>query len=346
MITHTAAELAQICGATLEGDGQRELVGPASLDEAAGNEISFARDRRFTSQISKTRAGAVIVPHDLELDREDIALLRVENPSLAFSKAISSFLPERERPRGVIEEGSSIDPAAELGEGCSVAFGCSIAAGAKLGANVVLYPGCVIGPDVEIGADCVLYPRVVVYAGCKIGERCILHAGCVIGSDGFGFDPTASGWEKVPHCGTVEIGSDVEIGANSTIDRGRFGPTRISKGCKLDNLVHLAHNVLLEEGVLIAAQTGVAGSSILRRGVLVGGQVGVGGHLEVGPGARLGAQTGVAFSVEGGKEYWGTPAVEKRVALRASSIGARLPEMRKLLLDLDRRIAALESKSL
>ena len=343
MITHTAAELAQICGATLEGDGERQLVGPASLDDASTNEVSFARDRRFTPQLAETRAGAVIVPHDLELERPDIALLRVENPSRAFSKAIASFLPQHERPRGVIEEGASIDPAAELGEGCSVAFGCSIAAGAKLGANVVLYPGCVIGPDVEIGADCVLYPNVVVYAGCIVGERCILHAGCVIGSDGFGFDPTARGWEKVPQCGTVEVGSDVEIGANSTIDRGRFGPTKIGNGCKLDNLVHLAHNVVLEDGVLMAAQCGVAGSSTLGKGTLLGGQVGISGHIEVGAGARLGAQSGVAGNIVGGKDYFGAPAREKGASLRASALTARLPEMRQQLRDLEQRLAALET---
>ena len=345
MITHTASELAQICGATLEGDGTIELVGPAALDEASGNQVSFARDRRFAPQLETTRAGAVILPHDVLLDRSDLALLRVEDPNRAFSKAIASFLPQEDTERGVIDEGAHVDPTAVVGADVSIGFGCSVGAGARLEDGCVLHPGCRIGPRVEIGAGTVCHPNVVVYAGCRIGPRSILHAGCVIGSDGFGFEPSPGGWEKVPQCGTVEIGADVEIGANCTIDRGRFGPTRVGDGCKLDNLVHLAHNVVLEEGCALAAQVGIAGSTTVRRGAILGGQVGVGGHLEIGPQARIGGQGGVHSSLPGGKDYWGTPVTEKAAAMRAQALLLRLPAMRDLLRDLTGRVKALESNT-
>jgi len=351
MITHTAAEIAHICGATLEGDGNVELVGPAALGEASGNQISFARDGRFVSQLQQTRAGAVIVPHDLrsedlKLGRPNMALLRVENPSQAFSKAIATFLPLLERPFGVIEEGALIDPSAQLEEGCSVAGGASVGKDARIGRDVILYPGCAVGAGATIGAGTVCHPNVVIYAGSSIGERCILHAGCVIGADGFGFDPTPRGWEKVPQCGTVEIGCDVEIGANSTIDCGRFGPTKIGNGCKLDNLVHLAHNVVLEDGVLLAAQVGIAGSTTVQRGAILGGQVGVGGHLRIGAGARVGGQAGVTASIEGNRDYWGLPARDKGDVLRSVVSVGRLPEMRKLMQELAKRVEALESNSI
>lgn len=344
MITHTAKELAAICGARLEGDGEVRLVGAASLAEATGQHVSFVRDDRFAHKLRETRAGAVILPPGLDAGRTDLALLRSENPNRAFSLAITSFQPPDRVAAGVIDSGASIHPDAILGEGVSVGFGCSVGAGAKLEAGVVLYPGCVIGARVEIGADTVCHPSVVIYAGCSIGEGCTLHAGCVIGSDGFGFDHTENGWEKVPQCGTVEIGRDVELGANVTIDRGRFGPTRIGNGVKLDNLVHLAHNVTIEDGVLIAAQSGIAGSTRLGRGSILGGQVGVVGHLDIAPFVRVGAQTGVTTNLEAGKEYFGSPARPRVEVMRGIAHTARLPAMRQLLRELQDRVETLEKE--
>lgn len=345
MITHTAAELAQICGATLDGNGEIVLVGPASLSEASSNEVSFVRDRRHSLRFEETRAGAVFVPEDLQLERCDVALLRAANPSRAFSLAIESFLPQTDQPRGVIHSRVAIDPTVELGEGVSVGAGCSVGAGAKLGAEVILHPGCVVGPRVEIGAGTVLFPNVVLYADCRVGERCVLHAGCVLGADGFGFEPGKGGWEKVPQCGTVEIGDDVEIGANSCIDRGRFGPTRVENGVKIDNLVQVGHNVVVGEGALLVSQVGVAGSVRIGPGAVLGGQVGVAGHLEIGAGARLAGRSGAVGTLAGGKDYYGMPARETAEAFRIEATLGKLPEMRRLLRKLDNRVRSLESKS-
>ncbi|MAB79095.1 MAG: UDP-3-O-(3-hydroxymyristoyl)glucosamine N-acyltransferase [Planctomycetes bacterium] len=344
MITHTAAELARICGATLDGNGEVELVGPASLSEAASNEVSFIRDGRHSLRFEKTRAGAVFVPEDLQLERSDVALLRTANPSSAFSLAIESFRPPADHPRGVIHPRAAIDPTVELGEGVSVGAGCCVGAGVKLGAEVVLHPGCVVGPRVEIGAGTVLFPNVVLYGDCRVGERCVLHAGCVLGADGFGFEPGKDGWEKVPQCGTVEIGDDVEIGANSCIDRGRFGPTRVEDGVKIDNLVQLGHNVVVGKGALLVSQVGVAGSVRIGPGAVLGGQVGVAGHLEIGAGARLAGQSGAVRTLAGGKDYYGMPAREAAEALRIEATLGKLPEMRRLLRRLEKRVRSLESQ--
>jgi UDP-3-O-[3-hydroxymyristoyl] glucosamine N-acyltransferase len=177
----------------------------------------------------------------------------------------------------------------------------------------------------------------VLYAGVEVGERCLIHAGAVIGADGFGFEPTPEGWEKVPQCGTVVIEDDVEIGANTTIDRGRFGATRIGRGAKIDNLVMIGHNVQVGPGSLLVAQVGVSGSTKLGKGVILGGQVGAAGHLTIGDGARVGAQGGIAQSIEGGKDYFGSPVMDKREAFRLGVLYRRLPAMVKRIEELEKR---------
>ena len=206
----------------------------------------------------------------------------------------------------------------------------------------MLHPRVTIGPGAQVGADCVLYPGVVLYDGVVLGERCVLHAGAVIGADGFGFEPTASGWEKVPQCGTALIGDDVEIGANCTIDRGRFEATRIGNGVKLDNLVHVAHNVVVEDGALLIAQAGVAGSSRIGARAILAGQVGIGGHVEIGPGARIAAQSGVARDVPAGQDQFGTPAREKGEAFRLQALYGKLPDLHRRVRALERTLEAKE----
>jgi UDP-3-O-[3-hydroxymyristoyl] glucosamine N-acyltransferase len=202
----------------------------------------------------------------------------------------------------------------------------------------VLHAGVQVGAGARVGAESVLHPGVVLYPGVVLGQRCLIHAGTVIGSDGFGFDPTPEGWEKIPQYGTVVIGDDVEMGANCAIDRGRFDATRIGNGVKLDNLVHVAHNVVIEDGALLVAQVGVAGSVRIGARAILAGQAGIGGHITIGAGARIGGQSGVSKSVPAGEDQFGTPSCEKNEALRAISLSRKLPELFQRVRALERRL--------
>ena len=338
MIQRTASELAELCGAVLEGDGARVLVGPAGLAEAKPDQVSFLRSVRHSAELAATRAGAVLVPLELTLERRDLALLRCADPSRAFSQVVEAFQPRSERPPAGVHPSAVLGEDVRLGEGVSIGALRSVGAGSELGARVVLHPGVHLGPEVRIGADSVLHPGVVLYAGVELGRRCLLHGGTVIGSDGFGFEPGQAGWEKVPQCGTVILGDDVEIGANCAIDRGRFEATRIGNGVKLDNLVHIAHNVVVEDGALLIAQVGIAGSTRIGSGAILAGQVGIAGHLEIGARARVGAQSGVGMDLESGKEYFGSPARDKVEAFRMLALYAKLPELARRVRELERRL--------
>ena len=336
MATLTVSEIARLCDATLEGEGgDRTVVGPATLVDARSDEVSFLGNPRYQAELEHTSACAVLVPEDLQTTRSDLALLRCANPSRAFTRVIEAFSPPDDRPAAgvhptaVIEEGAEVPPDAMVGPNVTVG------ARAILGAGVVLHANVYVGARSRIGAGTVVHPGAVLYHDTLVGERCILHAGCVLGSDGFGFEPTATGWDKIPQCGTVEVGDDVEIGANVTVDRGRFRATRIGSGAKLDNLVHVAHNVEVGDHTLLLAQVGIAGSSKIGQRVILAGQVGVVGHVEVGDGARVSAQSGVSKSLEGGRDYFGSPAKPQREGLRQVAALGKLDELRK-------RVEALE----
>jgi UDP-3-O-[3-hydroxymyristoyl] glucosamine N-acyltransferase len=342
MIQRTASELAELCQAVLEGDGGRLLVGPAALDEARSDQVSFVRSARHAGELETTRAGAVIVPFDLSARRPDVALLRCQDPSRAFSRVVEAFRDPLPPPPPGVHPSAVVEKGARIGPGASVGPLCYVGGGAELGERVVLHAGVKLGPGVKIGADCVLHFGVVLYHGVELGKRCLIHAGSVIGSDGFGFEPTRDGWEKVPQCGTVVVGDDVEIGANCAIDRGRFEATRIGNGVKLDNLVHLAHNVVVEDGALLIAQVGVAGSSRIGARAVLAGQVGVVGHVEIGPGARIAAQSGVSRDVPAGEDQFGSPAREKGEAFRLHALYGKLPELFQRVRELERRLGREE----
>ena len=338
MIQRTASELAELCGAVLEGDGARVLVGPASLSEARADQVSFLRSARNAPELDGTRAGAVIVPFDLRSQRRDLALLRCQDPSRAFSRVVEVFRPAGARPAPGVDPRAAVARDARLGEGVSIGPGCVVGAGAEIGARCVLHPGVVVGPGARVGEDGELHPGVVLYAGVELGRRCLVHANTVLGSDGFGFEPTRDGWEKVPQCGTVVVGDDVEIGANCAIDRGRFGATSIGHGVKIDNLVHVAHNVVVGDGALLIAQVGVAGSARIGERAVLAGQVGIAGHVEIGPGARIGAQSGVGKDVPAGQDQFGSPSREKGEAFRILTLYWKLPELFQRLRALERRL--------
>ena len=342
MIQRTASELAELCQAVLEGDGARLLVGPAALGEARSDQVSFVRSARHAGELATTRAGAVIVPFDLSARRPDVALLRCKDPSRAFSRVVEAFRRPLPPPHPGVHPSAVVERGVRIGNGASVGPLCFVGADAELGERVVLHAGVKVGPGVKIGDESVLHFGVVLYHGVELGKRCLVHAGSVLGSDGFGFEPTHDGWEKVPQCGSVVVGNDVEIGANCAIDRGRFEATRIGNGVKLDNLVHLAHNVIVEDGALIIAQVGVAGSTRIGARAVLAGQAGVAGHLEIGPGARIAAQAGVGKDVPPGEDQFGSPAREKGEAFRLHALYGKLPELFQRVRALERLVGREE----
>lgn len=332
------SELAQICGAELLGDGARVVVGPAPLAEATEDEVSFLANARYRPLLRKTRAAAVVVGKDVEEAPEGVALLRCQDPNAAFSRVIEAFaecdpVPAvGVHPSSVVEEGAFVDPRARVGPLCRIATGARIAEGVVLAASVD------VGPGATVGRGTFVAPGVVIGARVVVGERCVLQAGCVIGADGFGFDPTGEGWRKVPQCGVVVLEDDVEVGANTTIDRARFGATRIGRGAKIDNLVHVAHNCVVEEGAMLCAQVGLAGSARVGKGAILAGQVGVQGHSTIGAGARVGGQAGVFGDVPPGTDVAGWPARPRTEALRQVAWVRRLPELFRRLRELERRV--------
>jgi len=344
MITYTVSELASLCGATLEGDGARTVVGPATLSEASSEEVSFLGNPRYVSELERTRAAAVLVAPGIECRRPELALLRCENPNRAFSAIVAAFRPEDRLPSPGVHGTASVDPSARLGEGVALGAGVVVGPDCELGEGVVLYPGVVLGAGVSVGEGSVLHANVVAYDRSSIGARCRIHGGTVLGSDGFGFEPGPKGWEKIPQCGTVVIEDEVEIGANVTVDRGRFGATRIGRGVKIDNLVHVAHNVAIGEGSLLIAQVGIAGSARLGPRVILGGQVGVAGHVEIGEGARVAGKGGVTKDLPGGGDYYGDPARPAGEGKRLRMLQARLPRLVERVKRLEQRLAELEER--
>jgi UDP-3-O-[3-hydroxymyristoyl] glucosamine N-acyltransferase len=327
----TLLELAERIGAHLEdvapGVGERTISGPASLAGADHEQVSFLADARHAEALQTTRACAVVLGEGVSVERNDLALLRCGDPQAAFNKIVGLFAPDvpspepGAHPSAVVHRTAGVEDSASIGPLCVVGPGVRIAAGAVLHARVVL------GAAASVGADTVLHPGVVLYPHVAIGASCIVHAGAVIGSDGFGFEPTEAGWIKTPQGGTVLIGDDVEIGANVTIDCARFGSTHIDNNVKIDNLVHVAHNVQIGRGVIIAALTGMAGSCRIEDGVVLGAQVGIAEHVRIGEGARIAATSGVMRDVPPGEDYAGTPARPARQTLREVAALRKLPDL-------------------
>ncbi len=348
MPSHTLSELARVAGADLEGDPEFVVSGTASLRDAGAEDISFCVERAYVEELAATRARAVLVPRDFQNARADLSLLRCDDVNRSFTKICALFALERPKPPIGVHASAVIHPTAALGANCAIGPLCSIGAGARVGANVVLHAGAVIGDECKVGDATEIHPHAVLYAGVSVGARCLIHAGAVIGSDGFGFAPPkklGDPWSKIPQSGTVVVEDDVEIGSNTTIDRARFGTTRIARGVKLDNLIHIAHNCEIGAGTMIAAQTGIAGSARVGRGTMIGGQVGVNGHIVIGDGVRVGAQGGVMRDTPNGAEVWGTPARPKREAFRAIAAIERLPELLHRVAALEARIAQLDGRA-
>lgn len=336
------SELAEVCGADLEGDGGQQITGPASLLEAGPGQISFLAHPSYRSQLEHTGAAAVLLGRDIEVERSDLAVLRSDNPGQAFTRVILAFSPEDPLPEPGVHPTAVVDPAAHLAEDVHVGPGCVIGPGATVEAGAILDAQVVVGSHCRVGRGTRLYPRVVLYPRVELGERCVIHSGTVVGADGFGFEYTPSGWEKTPQCGNVVVEDDVEIGAGCTIDCARFGSTRIGRGTKLDNLVHIAHNVQVGQSCVIVAQVGIAGSTRVGNGVMIGGKGGLTGHIEVGDGARIGAASVVLKDVPAGEEHVGYPAGPKPEMVRSWHQLKKLGDLQKRIRGLEQQLAELE----
>lgn len=319
-----------------------EIAGIASLEDAGPGELSFLANPRYAHYLEHTAAAAVILSKNAAASGDFVAL-RVDEPYIAFVQVLSLF---DTRPHRHVLDGTGdkafIHPDAMLAADVTVGSFAVIGPGVTAGAGTVIGPGCVVLRDAVIGSGCVLYPNVTVMDGSILGDRVVLHAGVVIGSDGFGFAPGTEGYRKIPQIGRVRIGDDVEIGANTTIDRAAFGETIVENGAKIDNLVMLAHNTRVGANTVIAAQVGIAGSSRVGSGVQMGGQAGMAGHLAVGDNASVGAQAGVTRDVPPGEMVSGYPARKHASALRMEAALAGLPDLMKKIREQERRIGELE----
>lgn len=327
------AELAAALGRPVEGDAEVRIAGVASLEAAGPSDLSFVRAGAFAARLAASRAGAVIVPPGV--DPAGRAAIRSPNPGLDFARAARRLHPTAPPPRGVhatacVAPDAKIDPSASVGPACVVGSGCSIGARSVLVANVTLYD------RVAVGADCTLHAACVLGERTRLGDRVILHPGVVLGGDGFGYVPDADGgFEKAPQIGGVVVGDDVEIGANTTVDRGTLGDTSIGDSVKIDNLVQIGHNCTIGDKVIIVGQAGLAGSTTVERGAIIMAQAGAAGHLTIGAGAFVGPQSGVHKDVPAGVKVLGSPQREERLFHRLMAALVRLP-------DLLRRVRAIE----
>jgi UDP-3-O-[3-hydroxymyristoyl] glucosamine N-acyltransferase len=335
----TLQELSERLACRLDGDGTIEVSRVAPIEDAGPGEITFLASSKYAHYLPLTRASAVIA--DEHAAGAPCAVLRSSNPYLAFAQAVGVLTPPSAPPPG-ISRLAAIDPTAVVGPGASIGPFAVVGPGARLGARVAIYPHAVVGAGVTIGDLSVLHVHVSVREGVAIGERVILHDGVVIGSDGFGFARRPDGTHyKIPQVGRVVIEDDVEIGANSTVDRPAVGETRVGAGTKIDNLVQVAHGVRIGRNVLLAAQVGIAGSTVLEDDVVMAGQSGAVGHIRLGRGARVGAKSAVTKDVEAGHTVAGVPAADLAEWRESVVLTRKLPELRKAVADLE---AALRKK--
>lgn len=343
MFTLTTGELAAKLGAELEGDPGAVLTGVADLRAAGPGQVSFAAHPRYLPDAAASTAAAVIVPKDAQIAAPKPVLLRVADADAAFAAACALFAPPAVvMPRGVHPQ-ALVSPQAKIGAKVSIGAFAVVEAGVEIGAGTTLYPQTYVGHEAKVGRDCLLYPFASVRERCVLGDRVILHNGAVIGSDGFGYIADAQGVRtKVPQTGIVVLEEDVEIGANTTVDRARFGETRVGKGTKVDNLVMIAHNCVIGEHSVLCSQVGLAGTTTLGKHVICAGQAGLAGHLRIGDGTVIGAQAGVAKDMPGGQMYLGAPAVPRLEFGRSLAHVAGIPKLKDRLKAVEARLAARE----
>ena len=336
-------ELAARLECRLEGDGDIEIVRVAGIHDAAPGDVTFLANPKYEKALGSTRASAAILREGT--GSAPCAILRARDPYLAFARAVGLFAPSSRPPAGV-HALAAVAGDAHLGSEVSIGPFVAVGEGATIGDRTVIFPNVTIGPGTRIGRDCIIHANVSIRERVTIGDRVILQNGVVVGADGYGFVRRGDGThEKIPQVAEVVIEDDVELGANTTVDRPAVGETRIKAGTKIDNLVQIAHGVTVGRNVLMAAQVGIAGSTDIGDDVIFGGQVGVGGHLSIGRGAVAVGQSGVTNSLDPGAMVAGYPAIDSREWRRASVLFKRLPELKRRLDALEARVAALTGAS-
>lgn len=332
------SKLAELTGARVEGaSDDAEITGAAGLDEATEGHVTFLANPRYTPRVNSTRASAIYLNEEAQTERQ-IAILRVKDPYLAYTRALRIFYPEPET-EPFIHPAAVIDPSAQIAEGVAIGACTVIGRNVTIAAGVLLHPNVTIYNDVSIGKDSVIHSGVAVRERTVIGERVIIHNNSVIGCDGFGYaKDEQKRWLKIPQAGRVVIEDDVEIGAATTIDRASVGESRIGRGSKLDNLVQIGHSCTVAEDTLLCAQVGLAGSSHIGSRVILAGQAGVAGHLTIGDDVVLTAKSATSHDIPAGKVISGIPAFDNRDWLRSTAAFRRLGEMQRTLRDLERRV--------
>ena len=339
----TAAEIAEMTGGELLGDGTLTVSGVESLKDASPGDVAFLGNKKYAEQIATTAASLVIVGKDFDLEKaEKTTVVVCESPNIAFAKVIEFFAPSP------VEYPSTIHPTAVVAESATIGMGvhigpCAVVeAGASVGDGAKICAGTYVGHETNIGRGTFIYPNVTIRERCEIGDGVIIHSGTVIGSDGFGFEAGPEGIVKIPQLGVVKIGNGVEIGANCAIDRARFGKTWLKDGVKLDNQVHVAHNVVVGECSMLIGQSGIAGSTEIGRGVIVAAKAGVNGHITLGDGARIAGASGVVKDVPPGATVVGTPAESKRDFMARMILPKTVAKLKDQISNLEKRLKDLE----
>jgi UDP-3-O-[3-hydroxymyristoyl] glucosamine N-acyltransferase len=336
-MTFSAAQIALLINGTIEGNPEATVSSFGKIEEAGEGQLSFLANPKYEDYIYSTKASVIIINQSLSLKQPVSAtLLRVADAYTAFATLLAKYQEIMQQQLSGIQQPSYIAKTASCGKNVFIGAFTYLGENVKVGDNSKVYPNTFIGDNVTIGDNCVIHAGVKIYHDCKVGNHVTIHAGTVIGSDGFGFAPQADGsFKKVPQIGNVVIENNVEIGANATIDRATIGSTLIKSGAKLDNLIQIAHNVEVGNSTVIAAQSGVSGSTKIGNGVMIGGQAGIVGHIQIGDGAKINAQSGVSKSLEAGKAVTGSPAYDYTSALRSQAVNRRLPELEKRIKELE-----------
>ena len=341
----TAKQIAELIQGRVEGDENASINTFAKIEEGVPGAISFLSNPKYTHYIYDTKSSVVLINEDVKLDKPvSTTLIRVKNAYECVAKLLQFYESMKPVKKG-IDSLAYISPKATIGQDVYIGAFAYIGDGSVIGDGTMVYPHTVIGDGVQTGSKCVFYPNVTIYQGCKIGNNVTIHAGSVIGADGFGFAPNTEGYDKIPQIGIVIIEDNVEIGANTCVDRSTMGQTVIHKGVKLDNLIQVAHNCEVGENTVMSAQVGLAGSTKVGAWCMVGGQAGFAGHIQIADKTFIGAQSGVISNTKGdGEQLIGSPAVNPKMYFKARALDAKLPDMYRQIAQLQREIEELKKK--
>ena len=340
----SAKQIAEFIQGTIVGDENATVHTFAKIEEGIPGTISFLSNPKYTHYIYDTQSSIVLVNKDFEPEKEIKAtLIKVDNAYESLAKLLNLYEMSKPKKTGV-DPLAYIAPTAKIGENVYIAPFACVGDNAEIGDNTSLHPHATVGSGAKVGSNCILYPHATVYHDCRVGNNCILHAGSVVGADGFGFAPSPEGYEKIPQIGIAILEDNVEIGANTCIDRATMGATIIRKGVKLDNLIQIAHNVEVGSNTVMASQVGVAGSTKIGEWCMLGGQVGVAGHITIGNKVNMGAQSGVHGSIKDGEALIGTPPIGLKNYFKSSAVFKKLPEMYLELNSLKKEIEELKKQ--